>query len=318
MVYSIFLLLIGSSGIAMENKKKLVLHLDVNRTIVALDSAQGKDPEEFCNAALTEYTEHSWDGSNKKSFYDYTIEQIAQEHPSLKKSSDEFKNIKNQRLLNFSGYLKQHYPQMHEQFQNDLAQMLAVAGSKELKLYPSVYPLIDYLQQRGNYCLALRTFGNDGQQVANILKKEKGLPFNIKGKFDGPQLCIEYGDDDETLSTSQDIYNAFAKAPFQSKSQNTMLVQDDYSYWKNKGKFEKHGKLFPIDIHNEQVVSLFADDNAGEKKRTGRAILHPQAPDGTPIPEEKLIESGHIIPVNRKMVILDTNYLVDIVKKMDQ
>ena len=92
-------------GIDQSVQKRLVLHFDVNKTIIASDVVQGKDLAQTVNGILAEFTFAAWDGKTIQSYYAYVSNQITQGRPDLHRSSEAFKRERNNRLQLFPIYL---------------------------------------------------------------------------------------------------------------------------------------------------------------------------------------------------------------------
>jgi len=280
-------------------QKKLIIHMDVNKTIIALDLAQGKDVEETVNIILTEFTRFAWDSQDEQSYYTFLTDQVAQEFGQLNRASEEFKKIRDARLRTFPSFLKK-YPHLlatYEQEKNDLLHMI---NRHEMGIFPSFYKLISWLDAHypNNYTIHLRTFGIDLNNLIAAIEKNSTLKFAGRGTFKNGTLSLAI----EKKSLSHFFSNTGAQH---------FAISDDYPYWKASG-FQTHGgKPFPIDAQNAELISIFFDDNADDAERP---IICPLQPDGTIADTQELMQKGIIVSVNSKQAILDEDYFINKIK----
>ena len=280
-------------------EKKIHLHFDINKTIIAMDAVQGKGIEETVNGILAEFTFEKWDGKTEQSFYAYLTNQIAQENPNLSRTSGIFKKIRAERLAHFPEYLQQ-YPELLAQYEKDKAIMLQILSTEKMAIFPSFFKTIEWLNQNypKNYAIYLRTFGKDLSEIIQTLTDKKILKFANQGQF--KERTLDIADPNKPLSEF-----------FKNPDLNHYALCDDYKYWESKGFQAVGGKPFFIDINDLQNISIFFDDNANDPDKP---IICPIDHSGNLQDTNQLMEKGNIVAVNPKEAILNENYFVDKIK----
>lgn len=281
--------------------KELRLHFDVNKTIIALDSAQGKGVEETVNGILAECTYAQWDGKNEQSYYAYVTDVVIANYPHLSRSDDEFDIQRDMLLRQFPQFLQQ-YPGLLEQYEYDKQRMLELLSSDGLVIFPSFFKTIQWLNATypGRYVIYLRTFGNDLPEVIPAITNKCGLQFNKRGSFKGRDLTLTIGQDG--------LYDLLTGMNLQHYA-----IQDDYAFWKLNGFQAIGGKPFAVDISNEKIISIFFDDNANNPDKP---IIYAFNPSHELQDTQLLLNLGHIVAVDPKEAILDEDYFITKIKKV--
>lgn len=277
----------------------LCLHFDVNKTIIATDAVQGKDLEATVNGVLAEFTYACWDGNREQSYYAYITDQIALEHPELTRASEEFKIMRSQRLHEFPIFLVQ-YPDLLTQYEYDKKRMLELLSKDETVIFPSFYNAIQWLDEHfpKHFAIYLRTFGQDLPEVVPVIEEHCSLQFASFGEFQNNKLSV--------AAPEQSVYDFFMQVdPIH------YALHDDYEYWKANGFQARGGKPFPIDIQQNDIISIFFDDNATD---SDKPIINPIGPDGGCEETALLLKRGNIVAVNTKEAILDPNYFINKIK----
>ena len=280
-------------------EKKIHLHFDINKTIIAMDAVQGKGIEETVNGVLAEFTFEKWDGQIEQSFYAYTTAQIEQEYPLLSRTSGIFKKLRAERLANFPEHLKQ-YPELLVQYEKDKASMLQILSTEKIVIFPSFFKTIEWLNQNfpNRYAIYLRTFGKDLSEIIQTLADKKILTFKSQGKF--KERTLDIADPNKPLSEF-----------FKNPDLNHYALCDDYTYWESKDFQAIGGKPFFIDINDSQNVSIFFDDNAND---LDKPIICPLGFSSDLEDTQELMKKGNIVAVNPKEAILNENYFIDKIK----
>lgn len=312
-LFFITLFLFFNQIVSMEApEKSVVLHFDVNKTLIALDLVQGKTLEDTVNGILAESTDFKWDGTKKQSYYTYISDQIAQEQPQLNRTSEEFKKERNVRLKNFPKYLEKNNPLLNKLYHYEKKRLLKVLNKEKMVIFPSFFNLIEWLntsKYKDNYSLHLRTFGTDLPDIIPLIEQKAKLQFTARGGFKGQTLRMfkdtlgRDAQEDEKNITAQ--YTSSQLQPFFNSVGKNYAIHDDYNYWKSKDFTADGGKLFPIEVNNPTVTSIFFDDNANDQEKP---IIYPMKPDGTLEDTQKLIKLGNIVPVDPKEAILNPYY----------
>lgn len=282
-----------------EEVRRLRLHFDINRTIIAIDSAQNKSLEETVNEILTEYTFARWDGVHEQSFYEYVSEIVANENPQLSRADETFKSKRIMLQKNFVQYVKDE-PYLNEQYKQDTAKMLRALSTEHLVIFQSFFKAINWLNTHfpNRYTIYLRTFGEDLPLVIPIIEKETKLNFAIQGEFDDTKLSL--------MINRSDLYDFF------TGNNQHFAIKDNYKYWKTK-KFQPiGGKPFYVDKNNTNDISIFFDDKANN---LDRRIIFPIGPNNIIESSQELLKTGNIVAVNPKEAILDEDYFI---KKIEQ
>ena len=281
----------------LRQQKRLHLHFDVNKTIIATDAVQGKNLDTTINSIIAECTRAPWDGKNIQSYYAYITDQIAQENPNLSKIDEGFKSKRSECLKAFPEYLKQ-CPECLAKYEQEKAQMMHVLAGQQLAIFPSFYKTIEWLDTfyPQKYAIYLRTFGTDLPEVVAAIHKNTSLRFsnhatNLGAKTPRPKLLHALADPDG----------------------NHWALRDDYDYWKSKNFQATGGKPFFVNRDDPNTLYMFFDDNADDPEKP---IINSISPNGKSENAAKLLNTGHIVAVNPKEAILDNDYFINKIKRL--
>lgn len=291
--------------------KKLILHFDVNKTIIASDAVQNKDLNETINSILAEFIFAKWDGEINESYYAYLTRKILAKHPELTASSQALKEKRAELLRDFESEIKDS--KILEQYQTDKAKILKILNSSDLMIFPSFYKLLNWLEEnfKDKFVIYLRTFGKDLPEVISKIESKSNLKFSGQATFNGKNLSAN--------TKNLSIYEFFAQNNLH------LAIQDDYQYWKQENFSSTSGKPFPLIFNNlvlnnsnstnkcnsncsENILSFFFDDNASDPYRP---IICPITADNSPCELSKLLDDGYLVAVNPLEAILDEDYFVN-------
>lgn len=290
-----------TSSDALCSSKELKLHFDINNTIVAIDTAWGKDLNTTIDDIMAKSTFAQWDTKKNQSYYDYVADQIERENVGLSRTGSMFSDKVFGRIKDFSQYLQQ-YPELLKKYDQEKTKMFEILSGTGPIIFPSFYKIIRWLdsQYPGRYTIYLRTFGKDLPQVVSAIEKNTSLKFIAQGTFH-----------DTTLSMTVPSSSLFGfLAGVGSKH---YAIHDDYAYWKTHGYQVEGAKPFPIDLQNSHVVSMFFDDFASDPYEP---TVHPMGPDGKSESLELLLQRGNVVAVNSKEAILNEDYFINKIKEV--
>ena len=283
-----------------------ILHVDLNKTILADDPAGGKSTDDVLNQLLAEEYCDCWDTSIKNpiSYSDYVTKHL---FPG-EKSDKKLKNLRNQKLFNFTQYLHSinhpAAPMLQKRFEL-LSTKIKQSGNS---VFSSFYKLIQFLKENNyKYSIILRTFGDDIDRVLTELEnKLEPSFFAWHGQFNNGTLEVLSLTSDEklVLNTTTDIYNFFIAA-------GNCAIRDDWKTWNSYGEIAEYGKLLPIDETNTTIIPIFFDDNAKDGIINARNLKN-----NSFIPTTDLIEQGTICVVDTLAAIQNDQYFIDILKQV--
>lgn len=284
-----------------QDQPHIILHVDINRTLIAEDNSKGLAREKCLATLLSndpKYS-HTWgDGLEKMTYKKWVDEKLfpgSYQDEVLKKKREschtEFVEVARNK----------NHPMLNEIISelNLLLDTLETQGSK--KIFKSFPNLITYLKVRNySFSVILRTFGDDLDWVSQELAQD-GLNF-IQGSFCEGVLHLNNG----VFSNPADILAAFEPGKHYA-------IQDSYDWWKHHNLTENGGKPFPINISDKRVLSIFFDDSANSSKRQ---ILKIISFGGEKVNLNELIEMGRVVAVDTRKAIRDPNYYISAVEKV--
>lgn len=285
-------------GQELDFSKRLVLHFDVNKTIIAVDLVQNKGIEECVNSILANFTFYKWDGEKEQSYYAFLTDKVSRENPKLLVTSEDFKSKRNVYISDFHAYLQQ-YPGMLAEYEKDKSALLEILDRESLVIFPAFFKLVSWLNEnfKDKYVIYLRTFGTDLPEVVPAIEENSELKFHEWGEFRGRELYI--GSEVRTVDF------------FVSNTSKNCAIRDDYVYWKAHNFQAIGGKPFFVDSENSNYVHIFFDDNADD---LDKPIICPVLSNGGLADTSELIERGNIVAVNSRDAILNENYFIEKVK----
>jgi len=296
------LLLCVSWVYAGASVPKIILHVDVNKTIMAEDPAGGKSVSDVLIGALAETYEDRWDSTitHPMSYKEYVDTHL---FPGAK-GDQELKKLRNAQVARFIEYLAETNHPLHSEIQGRYARLLAKLNNHESIIFPSFFAAIRYLDAHAiPYSIVLRTFGKDLDRVMDEFDCCLAPRFfSWKGEFNESILTMTSLDSGEIviLRTTAEVY-AFLQ------THGNVAIHDDWNYWNKHGECKEYGKLFPIDVWDPHVICLFADDNANPKD----GILNPRHPvTNESLDVEFLIADDYIRVVNTLEAIEDDDYFI--------
>lgn len=291
-----------SNVVHAHQSPKIILHQDINRTIIAEDLVEGKSVDVvLINALAEKYCDH-WSSNVLQpiSYADYIKTHLlpgSKTDPVLKKA-------RNQKIAEFIDYLQTIHHAFYNKVQEKFQKLRTKLASHKSIIFPSFYREIEYLNQLNiPYSLVLRTFGKDLDRVIEEIHNNISSEFfDWRGIFKNGYLELTALKTKEVvmLHTTAELYDFL-------KKHGNIALQDDWKTWNQHHETQEFGKLFPIDTNDGTVITLFADDNADPSNGIVNA-RHPKTNAILNIKE--LIEHNNICVVDMLSAIEDDEYFV--------
>ncbi len=292
----LFLLLIFAST---KNAPKLILHLDVNKTIIAEDLTNNKTLDHVLIESLAKQYKGIWDATltEELSYVDYIKKYLVPGD----KSNREIRTKRNKAVLTFFDIVSYRndprYFVIRERFEKIREKIRSQPG----KIFPSLYKLITYLEEKKiSYSIILRTFGNDLNAISDELATALHFTFEWEGYFDQGKLHLTSIKTKKSirLDTIYDIFTFF-------KRHGHIKIKDNFKMWNDNHEQAEHGKLFPLNPIEAEIKTIFFDDNADENIINARDSI-----SGSFIDPKKLIDQGIICLVDTLQAIEDDDYFI--------
>ncbi len=299
----LFFLLITFSA-HVNGAPHLILHIDVNQTLVATDKAGDKSVENSLNEMLAKKYLGRWDPNlpEEVSFYHY-VNKIMIPGPAY--DSELYKQRKRY-IQHFLDYLQEHNNPLYESALSDYKSALKVLNSSESTVFPSFYCLIEELnKQQISYSIILRSFGKELLDVRKEINSHCNGMISQTAKFQEGKLYLDNG---KVIENGQEIYLAL-------KGIGHVAIGDDWNYWNSHGLTAQHGKPFYIDRSDMKTLSIFFDDHIDETDPIKNIICPLDAKTNQLIPIKELAELGLAVHVETLQAILNKNYFIDHVEK---
>ena len=240
--------------------KRVVLHVDVNKTIIAIDAAGGKNRKKMILDILADNTFARWGESLEKpiSFHEYVWEHL---HPGLR-SDKELKQRRNGKVFHFIEYLKElSHPML-----DTVLEKKRELEKQEDGIFPSFWKLLTDLKTQGiHYFVILRSFGSELDDVGRKIEQHEGIQFMFHGNFkDGRLYSREVPDEPLSAAATCEIFKSMH-----------CIVQDTWKEWNQDEEKGRSGKRFYFDSSDSNAVSVFFDDNAEPVSPDERTIVCP-------------------------------------------
>lgn len=307
---------------------KLVLHFDVNQTILMADPAQGKTLDHVLNDILSNMAfgtvkdgTWTWNGGSLKdrfdpdffiapeemNYYTFVQEKLADPVGASKEECFEMKTRRKKLKTTFTdpGQPGEVLRSEYDKMLSKMKVSNAVKNSKAAKelhigeyhhLLPSFFCCIQELAKRGrDFRIVFRTFGIDLENVQDewnafcngVHPGYPGVCFNgengtqdlrlteltaifrtdnsdgvyafVDGvRADGSGVPME--DVEKTCSKKITGFGNFYEY-LKSHPCDTLGVNDDYWYWRNRNEQSQYGKLLLLDQSDQMTHNIFFDDN---------------------------------------------------------
>lgn len=283
----------------------LILHFDVNRTLIFSDVVQNQSPEDVIVNGLADRLEYLWDETlthpiNYTNYVKYHL------YPNPERSK-EIKQKQKSQTTRFLEFLRESnhplYPAAQQLFER--AQQ-ALAKQKTL-VFPSFYNLLAHLKGKNiAYTLVFRTFGSDIRDIAEELNQQLGPDFLTHFySFSQGVFNFEY-------ASPADFYRYIKNAGYH------MAIQDDWNWWFKHSENYQFGKPFPIDSDDAEICSLFFDDNATlNRDHPENNIVAPFDIAGQrELTPEELVAQKRLFPVDTLEALCNENYFIDLIEQI--
>lgn len=277
---------------------KLILHFDVNKTLINSDSVSGKDREEILINQAAEDIIYKWDENLPEMSYKAYVKSF------LVPGNDSDSSIKKQRreaILQFLEKVKE-FPEVADRAHKYYQQLKESATDS---VFRSFVKLIKKLkEQQFSFVVILRTFGNDLKEVENEISKTTGISFSKRGEFKEGVLHLE-GDENKTISKTNELFQFFAN------SNDHISIRDSYKDWNGNGEKAMNGKRFIFDRNATDLSLMFDDNLTGDSVKD---IVAPYSQEGDFVPTNELL--GKILfPVHTGQAMLNENYFIELVNR---
>ncbi|XP_053280670.1 uncharacterized protein si:dkey-32e6.3 [Pleuronectes platessa] len=263
----------------LHQRRKLVLHLDLNSTVVVSDSVTGQGTVAALDYFLTTCT---WGEINKHGKWEWLSDSPSLFPPrkDAVRYSDQFG-----RMPGFTSGAGQRFRGVRDEHLDQLRWPEGVKGDRELsvkgedgRLYhwilPSFFQLLKDLVQEGwEFAILFRTFGSDLPRVLRAVHRALNegahplfpdlpdLKINVN-MTPGQIRCTKKGivlSRAEDRVSSQDgergLYQYF------SSVQGLGGFQDHFEWWSTNTFSIRGGKPFWVDPFDQSVQHIFIDDN---------------------------------------------------------
>lgn len=295
------------SNICIQSKTAftLILHFDVNGTIIANDKAAGLSIADRINFILaSKYTYCYGDLKEPLSYSDY----VSKLYPG-----DFFeREVKSKRellLKNFVNFVKESDFPFKQDLMIEYSRLETALNG--CCVFPSFISLIKQLKDdQINFKMVLRTFGNEVEDAISDI--ESHLPdekFTYRGSFKDNQWTIQNGQNQTTIEKINEIYDLF------KSDGGHIAIQDSFKEWFDTKQSWMNGKRFPINLQEikqeSPVLSLFFDDFIGNLGKDKDIITPINSEDGSFITIQELQDRKIVFSVKTGEAILDPDYFIN-------
>ncbi len=274
----------------------LILHFDVNKTIVCFDQVQDLNVDETLTLLFAERIATSWRRDLDPMTYKRYVKKF------VVPGSELHQEVKKQRLRQYQHLwddLKRLDPSMYDHYKKEWKKVRDLLTNHHV--FPSFFFLLRFLQHRHiPHSIILRTFGEDLDLViAEIHQNFPDLKFE-RGKFSKGSLYLDQG----VISDFNEIHDFFSK--------HHMAIQDDHHHWHYQHREQSTGaKPFPFKIDGD-VITIFFDDNLKSKQIV--QVIDLDRPARHPSYDE-LFQQGYLHPVDTLKAIEDEGYFVNHIRQ---
>lgn len=273
--------------------KRLILHLDVNKTLLAKDPAGGKpEVSMVIQELLAEKYTALWSEELRKpiSYSDY-VNQVL--YPG-DKSDPVVRAARFEKLHNFvRDYADSPFTMG---LKAEFANLIDCLEGREI--FDSFFTAVDGLcKLRVSSTVVLRTFGSDLKDVKKSIQVQLPAVSFVDGRYS--KGVLECGGCSH--SSVEDQIECFVAHAW-------LAIQDEFAYWKDGGRTAKYGKPFPVDLSNLSVHGVFFDDNIDSDE-----IIGPKGPDGDLDPDI-LKDKGLLVAVDTIEAIRNPEYFLQCIE----
>lgn len=280
----------------------LIIHLDVNGTIMMADRVQGKTAEA---AAVQEFAKKSrgrWHEDLPEMRYQDYVEQ------HLIPGAEADQTIKSRRRDLYTRFLdtlrEQAHPNLSE-IEFRYKELQHILCAQQDPLYASFWRLVEWAQTSPHDVrFVFRTFGQDIPEIIQLLGDKGYSLANLFAYQDGQLNQGEFeGDTFVSSGVCQDLSYTY--------DQMFNGIRDDWTVWNLHGETEAYGKPF---CFVDGSVSIFFDDNAKEKQ-----IISPKGfigSTGQRLTTHDLIEQGYVVAVSPLKAMMQPDYFVSRVEAL--
>lgn len=288
----------------------LLLHFDVNGTLILKDTSKHADDGQMLTSVLAENTYAVWDQAHgRMSFKEYVYNILLPGD----KSDQALKKERQSVVGRFFEWMEERNHPVREKALAERERIKEKFTDPETRkinftVFMSFYQLLEKLRaNKIPFVIILRTFGDDLKEVTEEIGTHPlGVRFARWGKFDGENLQL---DKEGTVDTVSKIFDTFLK------SQEHFAIRDNWKKWNSDGERGRSGKPFVFDLdgnrHEVRNLSLFFDDNiTGEEKD----IVNPVEIHGRKV-SGKDLQDKQVFRVNTVQAMLDDDYYVKMVRQ---
>jgi len=282
----------------------LMLHFDINKTLIASDRAGGKSTENVLNQLLSAKYQDCWDSSIEEAIsYDDYVRNVLFPGPEY---DLELKKQRKNYLDHFVGYLRERNHPFYPECIKTYNAALKVLQNSKGDVFPSFYRLLEELERRNiSYKIILRSFGEEVFEIAEEINANyKDIITNF-GSFKKGTLIL---DSHEVGCNPTAIYEAL-------RSAGHAAIRDDWQYWMEGNMDGKFGKPFFLDQSDNNTLSFFFDDNIYLDDREKNIVAPIDAKTGKPIAIAELAALHRVICVDTLEAILNERYFVNLIQR---
>ncbi|XP_062829834.1 uncharacterized protein LOC103281301 [Anolis carolinensis] len=266
-----------SGTILSPKKRKLILHIDLNNTVLVSDAVTGQDPRAALNCYLTTVTWGKVGPSGKWQWLSESPSLLSPCPDAVSFYSQYGRNTKftdttkGQRFRD----LQQHHLKLLE-WQGPAHPLLSIQGEQGKHYHlvlPSFFCLLESLHREGrHFAVIFRTFGTDLPRVLRAVNcalegqhplfpslQEISLPVDLSpGMIRCNKRKVVLTHRTERLSTEDGGRKMYA---YFSSREGLCGFQDHFDWWAKNQFSSQGGKPLLIDPHDANVHHIFIDDN---------------------------------------------------------
>jgi hypothetical protein len=285
---------------AAEPAPKLLLHFDINKTLITEDIISNKNSDYILSNALALRSIHQWDKAHPPmSYYDYVHLVVA-------------KGDKEKQYELIGGFISfvesSDYPDRDFVIKTYEEAMSKMEGRY---LVPSFEKLVKKMEEKNvDFRIILRTFGNDihkGKIVKEVNQILGNTCIEHIGQIKEGVLTVRGGDQvTQTIQKVDEMYRFFRD------SQGHMAIQDDWKTWNNDQERERSGKPFIFDPEDHLALSLFFDDHIILDPNSEFNIIHAIKADGLSLPVKDYL-NRNLFAADTIEAVLDEDYFLNLV-----